>query len=328
MLFDLRKIKYYIICVLIMLSCMAIVLCIYSQEQSNSEIIAGATVINVTCNHDTKEVISYVANDEKFFRPSKLPVLNTRKDTESLINYYYDKKPEKIEIPKVYFKTPDDTILNYFSLLKEAANPIDGKGAGCGTLGTAKAPYKIGYNFLSGDYKSKVSFIEYENSFKNILHINLIKYKELPTDSLHKDSIKYFYEIETIQGSENNVANFAYYYGYMYLMKIGDEYKISDINIAPENYLCAPYHGWSYDGEMSVEIRYGNWCKLMKAIEHTEINGYIKNIYFKGTDGKDYKIQFFTLTNDTDFEVAQYVLNENGQWQYIELNPYECVEKQ
>ena len=214
--------------------------------------------------------------------------------------------------------------MNYFSFLREAANPSDGKYIGCGSLGDGNRPYPIAYNFFDDEYKKKVSFNTYKDSFSNMFHISLIKYKEVPSDN---ENLKYFYEIEVIQALENNIASFTYYYGFIELGKSGDGFKILDISITPENYLCAPYHGWVYDGASKVEVEYGNWCKLIKKMGKTEVDGYVKNIYFLGNDNKSYKIQFYTLTNDYDIEVAQYVQNSNGKWEYIKLNPEDCLKK-
>ena len=191
-------------------------------------------------------------------------------------------------------------------------------------MGDGNRPYPIAYNFFDYEYKKKVSFNTYKDSFSNMFHISLIKYKEVPSDN---ENLKYFYEIEVIQALENNIASFTYYYGFIDLGKSGDGFKILDISITPENYLCAPYHGWVYDGASKVEIEYGNWCKLIKKMGKTEVDGYVKNIYFLGNDNKNYKIQFYTLTNDYDIEVAQYVQNSNGKWEYIKLNPEDCLKK-
>ena len=239
-------------------------------------------------------------------------------------NNYYDKEVNDISIPIKFIKSPEDTILNYFSLLREAANPSDSKYIGCGSLGDGNRPYPIAYNFFDYEYKKKVSFNTYKDSFSNMFHISLIKYKEAPSDN---ENLKYFYEIEVIQALENNIASFTYYYGFIDLGKSGDGFKILDISITPENYLCAPYHGWVYDGSSKVEIEYGNWCKLIKKMGKTEVDGYVKNIYFLGNDNKNYKIQFYTLTNDYDIEEAQYVQNSNGKWEYIKLNPEDCLKK-
>ncbi|MBM6839060.1 hypothetical protein H9X77_12660, partial [Clostridium saudiense] len=49
------------------------------------------------------------------------------------------------------------------------------------------------------------------------------------------------------------------------------------------------------------------------------------DIYFEGTDGNSYKIEFFTLTNDYDIEVAQFKKNTLDKWERIYLNPEECL---
>lgn len=293
-------------------------------KADNNDFFAGAVKVTTTCDTDGINVEPTENNDEKFFRPSKLPLINNN-NMNDIISQYFDPGVDKIVLSKDLFKTPEDTIKNYFSLLREAANPVDGKGAGCGTLGNSKIPYKIAYRFLTDDYRSRVSFPSFEKSFENILHINLLKVMELPTDTQHANDLKFFYEIETIEGTENQAGSFSYYYGYIYLTKVGDEYKISDITITPENFLCAPYHGWKHDAQFSVGIRYGNWCKLIDKMGEVQEDGYVKNIFFKGTDGKDYKIQFITLTSDSDIEVAQYVKDSNGKWQSIHFNPDDCV---
>ena len=197
------------------------------------------------------------------------------------------------------------------------------KYTGCGSIGEGKAPYPIAYNFFTNEYKEKIKYRQYEYSFKNILHINLIKFKEIP--ETNNKELKYFYEIETIQGSESGIGYFAYYYGYINLVRDNDVYKISNITVTPEEYLCAPYHSWFYSGEYSVQIKYGNWCNLIKGDPKVEINDYVKDIQFDGTDGKEYKIEFFTLTNDYDIEVAQFKKNSANEWERIYLNPENCL---
>jgi hypothetical protein len=260
-------------------------------------------------------------NAEKYFRPSKLPIINNRSFKWDFFDGSYDTLPEDL------LKTPEDTIINYFSILRQAANPKDGKGAGCGTLGYARGPYPFAYKFLSSEYQRSLSYNQYLKSFENILHINLIKLKRIPTDEKHPNAMKYFVEIETIEGSEKDVAYFAYYYGYVYIIKEGSQYKISDLQFYGENYLCAPYHGWNYNAELLVDIEYGDWCKLVKEKYPTQQDGFVKKIYFKGTDGNNYLIEFFQLTNDTDIEIAQYKKNDNEKWELIKLDPKKCIEK-
>jgi hypothetical protein len=103
-------------------------------------------------------------------------------------------------------------------------------------------------------------------------------------------------------------------------------YRISDLTQVAEDFLCAPYHGWSHWGEDVVEVKYGNWCKLMKKRYPTIKKDYVKNIYFQGKDGADYYLIFFTLTNGTDIEIAQFRKKGNENWKQIFIKPEEdCI---
>ena len=270
------------------------------------------------------EVNEY-ADVEKYFRPSKLLVLNDRNLNKDFVDTYYWKEPSEITLPKDLFKTPEDTIINYFSVLREAANPQEGKLAGCGTLGNAKLPYPVAYNFLSSEYQKNLSYSEFLKTFENILHINLLKLKRVPVFENNSNSARYFVEFETIEGSEKAATYFAYYYGYVDIIKEDNQYRISDLEFYGEDYLCAPYHGWNHDAEAVVEIKYGGWCSLIKEQYPTQQDDYIKNIFFKGTDNNDYLIKFYQLTNDNDIEIAQYMKSEDGNWILIKLDPNLCL---
>ena len=311
----------------IIISLVIIFLVIQKYNHPNAvEIVMGGMLY--TQNVDDKDVkpITKDKDVETYFRPSDLPVLNDRYvyATSSFFNQYFQKKASEIVLPKELMDSPEETIINYFSVLREAANGEEGKNAGCGTIGLSTMPYPVAYNFLSKSYKEKLSYEQYLDSFKNILHTSLIKYHEIPVYDNPSDIIRYFVEIETIGGSENNIANFTYYYGFVDIIEEDDQYKISNLEFTGENYLCAPYHGWSYDAEISVQVRYGGWCKLIKEQYPTIQNGYEKHIYFSGTDGNDYLIVFFNLTNDTDIEISQYRKND-GDWELIKLDPEKCI---
>lgn len=263
---------------------------------------------------------------EKYFRPSKLPILNNKNFSFSFFDSFSDKNTSKNTIPDYLIKTPEDTIINYFSILREAENLDENKMGGCGTIGNSKSPYPAAYAFLSSNYKGKLSYEKYLKSFKNIAHINLIKLKRVPFDLSYPTSLRYFIEIETIEGTDKDSTYFAYYYGYIYLSQEGNQYKIENIDFYGEDFLCAAYHGWAHNAEASVLIRYGDWCSLVKKLQPTKQDGYVKKIYFEGTDGHDYLIEFITLTNDTDIEIAQYRKTEDGKWEFIRLNPEKCLE--
>ena len=264
---------------------------------------------------------------ERYFRPSKLPTLNDRNiKAEIFDNYYGDDSSEVPTLPEYLFKTSEDTVINYYSVLREAANSLETKSAGCGTIGNAKTPYPIAYHFLSSEYRERLTFKEYLKEFENILHINLIKVQEVPVYG-DSDAMRYFVELETIEGSEKGVAYFAYYYAFVDVVKEGNQFRISNIDLYPQNFLCAPYHGWDYIAEEIVDIKYGEWCSLVKMRIPTQHVGFIKNIYVRGTDGKYYMIQFYQLTNGKDIEIAQYRRSRNGKWELIKLDPSKCMDE-
>ena len=295
----------------------------YSQLHK-AEMVMGGKFYNQVFENNEQTVINEKVDVEKYYRPSKLPVLNDKYNTR-FYDEYFGKKYSVIKLPASLFKTPEETILNYFSILREAANPQKGKGAGCGTIGNATLPYPVAYNFLSSVYQKQLSYEQYLKTFENILHISLIKYREIPVYNNLSNIVRYFVEIETIERSEKEASYFSYYYGFIDLIKENGEYKISDINFYGENYLCAPYHGWAYMAEAVVDVKYGGWCSLVEKRYPTEQEDYIKKIYFKGTDGNDYQIEFFQLTNDTDIEIAQYKKGTDKKWELIKIEPEKCL---
>jgi len=99
------------------------------------------------------------------------------------------------------------------------------------------------------------------------------------------------------------------------------------VRLYGEDFLCAPYHGWAHDAEEAVDIRYGEWCKLLKERHPTKVNGYVRDLFFSGTDGKEYMKRFLRLTNGTDIEIAQYRKNSSGLWELTVLKPEKCLEK-
>ena len=173
-------------------------LVINSEENKLDKLILGGRYLEETKIEEEIKVDNEedIYNLERFFRPSNMPILNTKRNLLSINDY--GKKPSDIKINKELLKTPKETIINYFSVLRETANPLDNTQTGCGTLGDATGPYPLAYNFLSKSYKEKVSYKEYFKSFENQLHINLIKLNEVPLDKKRPNDIKYFVELEVI----------------------------------------------------------------------------------------------------------------------------------
>lgn len=303
----------------------------YTEEKKPEKLILGGSYIKEIKIEDNKENDRKANNSEQnyileqFFRPSNMPILNGK--IENSIYDMYGKNYSEINIPKEILKTPQDTIINYFIVLRDAANPNDETQTGCGTLGDAKGPYPVAYNFLSNSYKKQISYNEYLKSFENKLHINLIKLNKVAPDKDNPNSIKYFVELEVIEGTNENKGVFAYYYGYIYLEKENGMYKIKDMQYAPENYLCAPYHGWSYDAKYFVEIKYKEWCSLVNGDLEVKKDGYEKKVYFKDKYNNEYYVLFYQLTNGVDIKIADYKKNKNGKWEIIYINPEKCLDK-
>lgn len=295
------------------------------ENKLDSLILGGSYLEEPKIEEDIRvENENNIYSLERFFRPSNMTILNTKRNILSINDY--DKSSSNIKINKELLKTPKDTIINYFSILREAANPLYNTQTGCGTLGDARDPYTLAYNFLSKSYKEKVPYKEYFMSFENQLHINLIKLNEVPPDKNRPNDIKYFVELEVIEGTDKPKGVFAYYYGYIYLEKEDDVYKIKDMMYAPENYLCAPYHGWSWDAKSLVEIEYGGWCSLVDGEVIVKDDGYERKVYFKDKDKNEHYVLFYQLTNGVDIKIADYKKNKDGKWELIYIDTKKCLE--
>ena len=202
-----NKIKILLFSFIIMLSTMNI----YAQDNTTKRYILGGNLVEEEIVDGDIEVVD--SNDsyydlERFFRPSKANILND--DNISSLQQFYNQNPYKINLPSKPFRSGKDTVVNYFNVLREASNPTNNNETGCGSLGDTAGPYPVAYNFLSNGYKKKVSYKDFKDSFKNILHINLIKVDNVPSDEDRPDLLKYFVEMETIEGTDEKKGMFAY----------------------------------------------------------------------------------------------------------------------
>lgn len=177
----------------------------YYYHLHTVKLVMGGILYHQETDDDDNRKTNKNNDVETYFRPSSLPVLNNR-FTYRLIDSYFGKKVSEISLPDYLLKTPEDTMINYYSTLREAANPEPDKLLGCGTIGQARIPYPVAYHFLSSSYQKKLPYQQYLNTFKNILHISLIKYKEVPVYENTSGTIRYFVELETIRGSKDSIA--------------------------------------------------------------------------------------------------------------------------
>nr|WP_255726551.1 hypothetical protein [Sporosarcina sp. ACRSM] len=262
---------------------------------------------------------------EQFFRPSCGSILNRRIFDYRFFDPYDQKTYDEINLPSNLLDKPENTILNYFSILREAENLTSQLFGGCGTVGNAMDPYPIAYNFFTKAYHQKMPYSSYLSSFEGIGHTNLIKLYKLPNPN-NVQPLQFFIELETINGTATGVSSFQYHYGTVSVVKEEGLYKIDAITLTGEDFLCAAYHGWRQKGEDVVDIEYGGWCKLIKKRLPTKKEGYVKTIDVIGTDGNDYRFIFIQLTNDTDELVTQLVKRKQGQWEMSHLDPTDCIE--
>ena len=262
---------------------------------------------------------------EQFFRPSCRTILNRRLFDYQFFDPYIGKTYKEINLPPSLLETPENMLLNYFSILREAENLTSQLIGGCGTVGWARDPFSITYNFFTKNYRQKMSFPTYLSSFEGIGHTNLIKLYKLPNPN-NVQPLQFFIELETINGTATGVSAFQYHYGTVSVVQEEGLYKIDAITLTGEDFLCAAYHGWRQKGEDVVDIEYGGWCKLIKKRLPTKKEGYVKTIDVIGTDGNDYRFIFIQLTNDTDELVSQLVKRKQGQWEVLHLDPTKCTE--
>ncbi len=278
-------------------------------------------------NEEEKETYQQI-DVEQYFRPSRRSILNHRLLDYHFFNPYNGKTYSQISLPPSFLDTPENAILHYFSILREAENLTEQFIGGCGTVGWAKTPFPIAYNFFTKDYKQKMPYTRYLASFEGIGHTNLIKLYKLPNQKADQP-IRFFIELETINGTATGVSAFQYHYGTISVRNEDGLYKIDNLDLIGEDFLCAAYHGWRQKGEDVVDIEYGGWCKLIKKRLPTKKEDYVKLIDIIGTDGNDYRFIFVQLTNDTDVLVSQLIKRKQGStWEETKIDPTKCVENE
>lgn len=255
---------------------------------------------------------------ERFQRPSSQPALQNPYSFSD-----FDSNWEKNTISPNDLHTPEDVILAYYGILREAAN-MAGYSGGCGTIGNATLPYPYAYELLASDSKKKISPDRFKASFHGIGHLTLLKLLPAYTPPGTPDNVRYhMIEVEAITGvtgKETNEAisgsHFAYYYGIVTTQKENAVWKIKAIDYFPEDFLCAPYHGWNFDATYLVPIIYQNWYHLIDLVGKVDKNGSNISVYASG-GGKQYRFDFVRLSNGEDVLLHEMIYRD-GKW--VETN--------
>jgi hypothetical protein len=295
--------------ILLFLITLIIVFFTIKKEYSNNNWFIGGTINDIEVNNDTAYYVSKTEENynEKYHRPSKEYAFNNNYSLSSFKN------------SNIKFNDAKSLVFAYYGILEEASN-MEGYTGGCGTIGNSKEPYSYAYSLFNSDYKNKISKKQFEESFRGIGHISLLKVNPLN----EKNGIKnYFIEIEVITGEPNcvkskrEISYFGYYYGIVSTIIENNEWKISEIKYYPEDFLCAPYHGWSYDAKAIVGIVYKENFGIIDEILKTENDNNILNIYAQ-KDNNNYRFDFIKLTNGYEVLVQENIM-KNGSYSPIEI---------
>lgn len=311
---------------LITFSIIAICIRVSNQQQSFENCISGGYLKQASKSDDldiydsslSRQTISIISKkmsnqNETFFRPSKIIAINNNfPDINSFSQTF-----KNGTIPPSLIDNPENTIINYFSVLQQASYLTESKNGGCGDVGYSKTPYPIAYKFLSENNKKSMSYNDYLTSYEGIGHINLLK--TIPIITTNTKEYKYFIELEILEGSNVGVTTFNYYTGELILTKANGLFYIDSLYLIPEDFFFAAYHGWAHNAEMYVEIVYGNWCGLIMKQYAPEQDDYKKKIIVDGVDNKKYLFEFAKLTNGTDILINSLV-KEGNDWIPVEIN--------
>lgn len=304
-----------------------------SQNVATDEQIIGGILVpqteveNISINDTglSRQAISIISKrksnlNEIYFRPSQIKALNTEfMDLDSLTQTFKDGI-----VPTKLLDTPQNSLINYFSVLQQASNMTDNKTGGCGTVGFGKIPYPIAYDFLSENNKKSMTYLEYINSFEGIGHINLIKVIPIITDN--PKMFKFFIELEILEGSSTGGTTFNYYTGEIDIINSNNLFYIDSLTLSPEDFLCAAYHGWAHDAESYVETVYGNWCGLIMKQYSPHQDTFLKEIIMDGVDKEKYLFKFAKLTNGTDLLINT-LIRKNDTWIPVVIDVDKYLEK-
>ncbi|AOT71421.1 hypothetical protein [Geosporobacter ferrireducens] len=322
----LRRLKFYLIVILVLAIASVFVWMIISNKNKTVQTVMGGYIH--TNNKPEGEVTQVVFNSdeinddaERFQRPSKEPALKLKYTAKDFIDHL--EEPPYIQ---TIFQTPEDVIQAYYAILKDAAN-MNGYHGGCGTIGWAKIPYPYAYELLTKDVQQKMPLEKFVESFAGIGHMTLLKLYPAYQPPGTADNIKfYMVEIEVItgppyKGHEDNQLQpsfFAYYYGLITTEKTpSNGWKIKSIDYVPEDFLCHPFHHWDYDAKFLVKIVYQNWYGLIDEIEKVEKDDSMVYVFASGS-GHKYRFDFVRITNGDDVLLHENIL-ENGQWKEVNL---------
>lgn len=297
----------------------------FAPAAVNHMIAGGRLHSSLYAASETVMVAVNQVNDvssERFQRPAQQPPYPNAYSFQSF-RVSDDREP----LMTTVFDQAEDLILAYYGILREAAN-MQGYSGGCGTIGWSNLPYPYAYELLTKETQKKISQNQFAVSFQGIGYTTLLKMMPAYVPPGTPVNVRYYMvELEVITGVKSSInevnnqgSQFAYYYGLLTLEKTPNEgWKIKEIDYIPEDFLCAPTHGWFYLSESVVGIVYQDNLGLIEKIDRTEQEEDQIYIYASG-QGKRYRFDFVRLTNGYDILLHEYVLDQ-GVWKEVNLLP-------
>ncbi len=256
--------------------------------------------------HQTQTSSPESGGSERILRPSSQPELT--------LQFEYNAGGKGI--PEV-FNNPRELIEAYFSVLSKAEN-MGGCCSGCGATGWAQEPYPLAYKMLSKDLKKSMSFQKYVSSFLGIGNINLLKLYEMNKATINgKTYPRFFVEFETIEKSQDRkLTLFGYYSGELVLQNEGKEgWKIKQIGVSGEDFLCKAYHGEHTDALTAAKSSY-----QISSVYNIKQEGSLTELLGQSKGGRIYKLVFTKLTDGSAYLIRALVQNENGKWEESYIN--------
>ncbi len=282
-----------------------------ARGMSSREYLMGGETTGHSIDHqigdnNTQASSANTSDLAKILRPSNQPIIAPR----------FDFKSGGTGLPKT-FNNPRDLIEAYFSILSKAEN-MEGCCSGCGATGWAQEPYPIAYEMLSQEMKKTMSFQKFLDSFRGIGHMNLLKLHEMNQAIVSGKSYqRFFVEFESIEKSQNrNLTLFGYYTGELILQNEGEKgWKIRQIGVRGEDFLCKAYHGKYPDAQTVAEVSY-----QISSIFNIKQEGSIIELLGQSKSGRIYKLIFTRLTNGSDYLIRSFVQNDKGKWEESYMN--------
>lgn len=115
--------------------------------------MGGAIHVIAVSTKEYAEIPEAELETDRFQRPSSQPALQNPYSFSD-----FDEGRGNRHLSPNDLRTPENVIMAYYGILREAAN-MGGYSGGCGTIGYATLPYPYAYELLSNEKKRKCHWI-------------------------------------------------------------------------------------------------------------------------------------------------------------------------